>query len=89
MALNGSNFGAVSSLEDYDEKSSFALPSPNSPPGFDDLEDYTSVPPALQMQSYHLDGGVGAAYDSGSEYVHSTHMMLQHGGHVIYPRLGE
>lgn len=87
MALNGSNFGAASSLEDYDEKLSPALPSPQSPPGYEehDHDDYTSVPPAVQMQMTPSNGGVGGGYDSGSEDVHSPVPMLPQGGHVSYP----
>ncbi|ORY35725.1 hypothetical protein BCR39DRAFT_555861 [Naematelia encephala] len=82
MALNGSNFGAASSLEDYDEKESSnnhhfsqqpTIPQYGSPPpGYendqdhDEDYDYTSFPPVVQAQP--LSHGVGlGGYESGSE----------------------
>jgi len=89
MALNGSNFGAASSLEDYDEKLAQALPSLHSPPGYDEHDDYTSLPPAVQMQATVSNGGVGSGYDSGSDDHHSPVPMIQNYGHVSYPYRGE
>ena len=77
MALNGSNFGAASSLEEYDEKHQDMYP--NSPPGYADAEhdDYTSVPPAVQLQQTPSNGGAGVTYDSETDDMHMT------GGHAV------
>lgn len=83
MALNGSNFGAASSLDDYDEKDSMTLPSP-PPPIYPGLgpgpihphahdggeEDYTSYPPIVQMSRIPSTGLLGNGYDSGDEDIH-------------------
>ena len=88
MALNGSNFGAASSLEDFDEKLSHALPSPHSPPEYDDHEDYSSLPPPVQMQMQATAAGGG--YESGSDDVHAGVLpMAQTSGHVSYSFDGE
>jgi hypothetical protein len=89
MALNGSEFGAASSLEDYDEKLSQALASPHSPLGYEEQDDHTSVPPPVQMQLTPSNGGVGSRYDSGSDDLHTTAPMVQQGGHVSFPYRGE
>ena len=54
MALNGSGFGAASSLDDYpyDEKIMPAMPSPAVHPAASmyDEDDYTNMPPQLQVR---------------------------------------
>ena len=79
MALNGSNFGAASSLEDYDEydeKSVPPLPAlpvlahvashPNQPTSpYEIEEDYSNMPPAVQM--HHNPNAAYGGYDSEEE----------------------
>lgn len=64
------------------------MPSPHSPPGYEEHEheDYTSVPPAVQMEANMSNGGVGAGYDSGSDDLRSPVPILQKSGHVSYSR---
>ena len=89
MALNGSNFGAASSLEeydDYDEKVSPPLPTlpahahivdhanqPVSP--YEVEEDYINMPPPVQM---HHNPGVHAygGYDSEEEGRMQGHQQM-------------
>ncbi|OWT38120.1 hypothetical protein C362_03985 [Cryptococcus neoformans Bt1] len=51
MALNGSSFGASSSLEDdYALSEKYPPPSPH-PPSHDEHDNYTSLPPPVQSQA--------------------------------------
>jgi hypothetical protein len=88
MALNGSSFGATSSLEDYDHTQDYdekdappALPPMNlglgSPPGYhsDVDEDYTNLPPAVQMNRIPT----GGAFDAGSDEGHAGREMSHAG----------
>ncbi|KAK4685118.1 hypothetical protein P7C73_g5036, partial [Tremellales sp. Uapishka_1] len=80
MALNGSNFGASSVLdEEYDEKASYLHSPPASQHAhthvvsYDEHEDYSSFPPPVQMQQTPSNL-VGLAYDSdGDELSRSGH----------------
>jgi hypothetical protein len=99
MALNGSSFGAASSLEDYerdsdlyDEKDHPSYPSLppmiasahdiglGSPPSYDADEDYTNLPPAVQIKRIPT-GGV-APFEGGidNEYGHGDMSMAGNGG---------
>lgn len=89
MALGGSNFGATSSLEDYqyDEKTSVPplppLPGHPAPP-YDAEEDYANMPPAVQMQQAPSGGAYGG-YDSEEEARHGAQMnMAQSGAPATY-----
>ena len=73
MALNGSSFGATSSLEDYEyNEKTPSMPPPHSapstsPPGWEYEDDYTNMPPAVQMQNTPSNGVCGTTYDSASD----------------------
>lgn len=51
MALNGSSFGASSSLEDDYALSEKYPPASPHPPSHDDHDNYTSMPPPVQSQA--------------------------------------
>lgn len=90
MTLNGSNFGAQSSLEDYDynEKTSPPPlpPLPGQTPhvlGYDE-DDYANMPPPVQMQ-HTVSGGAYGGYDSEDEARgHGQTAMTQVGAPATY-----
>lgn len=97
MALNGSGFGASSTLDDdyYQEKTSAAGQSQHDPYNpqshvYDLDTDYTSYPPAIQPQSTP---GVNGAYDPDSDDeinrasgpAGGAGVGAGGGGHVTYP----
>jgi hypothetical protein len=89
MPLNGSNFGAASSLEDYDYSEKSVPPMPTLPPlegfdgshhsgvyvgtGYDVEDDYTNMPPPVQLQQTSSVHAYGG-YDSEDD-----------GGNTGYP----
>lgn len=91
MALNGSGFGASSTLDDdyYQEKTSATGQSHdpyNTQSHVYDLDtDYTSYPPAVQPQSHP---GANGAYDPDSDDEMNRAAGAGAGvggGHVTYP----
>ena len=66
MALNGSNFGAPTSVEDYESYSqSLAHYDQRATDSAYEVDDYTSMPPATQAQNPPSIGH--ASYDSDIE----------------------
>lgn len=83
MALNGSNFGATSSLEDYQHHTEQGYLSPTHDHGMltgrpmsgydnDDAYDYASFPPPVQPHVQPVGIGGSGAYDSDDEHGHSS-----------------
>lgn len=83
MALNGSNFGAASSLEDYQHHTEQGYLSPTHDNGAltgrpmsgydnDDAYDYASFPPPVQPHVQPVGIGGTGAYDSDDEHGRSS-----------------
>ncbi|WVN86312.1 uncharacterized protein L203_101475 [Cryptococcus depauperatus CBS 7841] len=90
MALNGSSFGASSSLED-DHVTNEKLPPSPKPPSHDDHDNYTSLPPPVQSQPVGLGMGDGVMYGMPTAEVEDHYggaQMTQMGHGVTYQAAG-
>ena len=95
MALNGSGFGAASSLDEYEYYEKSEVPpmppahDPHSPPPvyLDHEEDYSNLPPAVQSHTGMSHGGAGVMYDSELEdQAYGGARMSQVQGHPAVSR---
>ncbi|WWD19132.1 hypothetical protein CI109_103590 [Kwoniella shandongensis] len=84
MALNGSSFGAASSLEE--EYTAMSEKYPGGPPSHDDHDNYTSFPPPVEME-HSSTGGARPMYgvhDDENEDPYGG-MSMANPHHVTYP----
>ncbi|KAK8854723.1 hypothetical protein IAR55_003462 [Kwoniella newhampshirensis] len=84
MALNGSSFGAASSLEE--EYPVMSEKYPAGPPSHDDHDNYTSLPPIVQLD-YSSTGGTPmyGGHDEAGEVLYGG-MSMANSHHVTYPQ---
>lgn len=90
MALNGSAFGAASSLEDYNYNEKMSPPLPieepqrsagHTPTGYGHDDDYANMPPQVQMQAMPVLGYNG--YDSETDDTRGPQMGMAPGAHGV------